>query len=61
MTTIYLAEETPQSDSTKILDSVLLNLRKELCSDLKGISDIVWAEYEPTEHMVLQETESAQE
>jgi hypothetical protein len=46
MTTIYLADDAPHIDESQVMDSVLLNLRKELRSDLRGISDIVWSEYE---------------
>lgn len=46
MTTIYLADNAPKIDESQVMDSVLLNLRKELRSDLRGISDIVWSEYE---------------
>ena len=45
MVTVYLTEEKPRLDYYHIMDSVLLNLRRELRTDLSPISDIDWGEY----------------
>lgn len=45
MVTVYLTEEKPRLDYSHIMDSVLLNLRRELRTDLSPISDIDWGEY----------------
>lgn len=45
MVTVYLTEEKPRVDYSHIIDSVLLNLRKELRTDLSPISDIDWEGY----------------
>lgn len=42
MTTVYLSKDTPVVDYSQIMDSVLLNLRKELRTDLSQISQIEW-------------------
>lgn len=42
MTTVYLSEDAPVVDYSHVMDFVLLNLRKELRTDLSQISDIKW-------------------